>query len=107
MIEKRGPAQYRVRIRRADLSKPITRTFESKEAAQKWARRIETDVDVGKRVLFLANPEARSLTLSAALERYRDEKTIHKAGAAQEKNRIARWLERPLAAKNAASDCTW
>ena len=99
MIEKRGPAQYRVRVRRADLPKPITRTFDSKDEVEKWARRIEADVDAGKRVLFLASPEASSLTLREALERYRDEKTIHKAGATQESNRIARWLEHPLAAK--------
>jgi hypothetical protein len=37
--------------------------------------------------------------LRDALECYRDEKTIPKAGAALEKNRIARWLEHPLAAK--------
>lgn len=99
MIEKRGPAQYRVRVRRADLPKPISRTFESREEAEKWARRIESDVDAGKRVLFLANAEAKSMTLREGLARYRDEKTVHKAGAAQERNRIARWLEHPLAGK--------
>lgn len=98
-IEKRGPAQYRVRVRRADLPDPITKTFESRQAAEKWARRIESDVDAGKRVLFLASPEAKSLTLREALGRYRDEKTIHKASAEQERYRIARWLEHPLAAK--------
>ena len=96
-IEKRGPAQYRVRVRRADLPKPITKTFESHEEAEKWARRIESDVDAGKRVLFLTSPEARSLSLREALERYRDEKTLHKAGAEQERYRIARWLKHPLA----------
>ncbi len=99
MIEKRGPAQYRVRVRRIDLPKPITKTFESREEAQKWAQRIEADMDAGKRVLFLASPDARSLTLREALERYRDEKTVHKAGAEQERYRIARWLEHPLASK--------
>jgi integrase len=99
LIEKRGPAQYRVRVRRADLPKPITRTFDSQEAALKWARRIESEVDAGKRVLFLTSPEARSLSLREALERYRDEKTVHKAGADQERNRIAHWLNHPLAGK--------
>jgi len=99
LIEKRGPAQYRVRVRRADLPKPITRTFDSQEAALKWARRIESEVDAGKRVLFLTSPEARSLSLREALERYRDEKTIHKAGADQERNRIVHWLKHPLAGK--------
>lgn len=99
LIEKRGPAQYRVRIRRADLPKPITGTFESKVEAEKWARRIETDLDAGKRVPFLADTEAKSLTLHDALERYRDEKTVHKSGAMQETNRIARWLKHPLAKK--------
>ena len=99
MIEKRGPAQYRVRVRRADVPKPITRTFDSRDEAEKWARRIESEVDAGKRVLFLTSPEARSLTLREALERYRDEKTVNKAGARQERDRIARWLEHPLAGK--------
>lgn len=99
MIEKRGPAQYRVRVRRADLPKSLTRTFESRDEAEKWARRIESEVDAGKRVLFLANAEASSMTLSQALARYRDEKTVHKAGAGQERNRIACWLKHPLAEK--------
>ena len=86
-------------MRRADLPKPITKTFDSHVAAEKWARRIEADVDAGKRVLFLGSPEASSMTLREALERYRDEKTIHKAGAEQEKGRIARWLKHPLAGK--------
>ena len=92
MIEKRGPAQYRVRVRRADVPKPISKTFESREEAEKWARRIESEVDAGKRVLFLSNAEAKSMTLREGLERYRDEKTVHKAGASQERNRIAREL---------------
>ena len=99
VIEKRGPAQYRVRVRRADLPTPITKTFDSRDEAEKWARRIESEVDAGKRVLFLATPEARSLTLREALERYRDEKTVHKAGAEQERYLIARWLKHPLAGK--------
>ena len=99
LIEKRGPAQYRVRVRRAELPKPINRTFESHEEAEKWARRIESDLDAGKRVLFLANADTKSMTLREGLERYRDEKTLHKAGAAQERNRIAHWLKHPLAAK--------
>jgi integrase len=98
-IEKRGPSQYRARVRRAGVDKPITRTFESKLEAEKWARRLEADVDAGKRILFLATPELQTLTLRSALERYRDEKTVHKAGAPQERNRIGRWLKHPLAEK--------
>lgn len=99
LIEKRGPAQYRVRIRRADLPKPISASFDTKAEAQKWARRMESELDAGKRVLFLNSTEATSLTLREGLERYRNEKTIHKSGAMQETNRIARWLENPLAKK--------
>src|SRR5262245_28625959 len=99
VIEKRGPAQYRVRVRRADLPKPISKTFDSRVEAERWARRIESEVDAGKRVLFLATPEARSLTLREALERYRDEKTPDKAGPEQERYRIGRWLKHPLAGK--------
>lgn len=98
-IEKRGPAQYRVKVRLIGAPKPISRTFESKQDAEKWARKVEADIDAGKRILFLGTPEAQTLTLRAALERYRDEKTVNKAGAEQEKNRIARWLTHPLADK--------
>jgi hypothetical protein len=98
-IQKRGAAQYRVRIRHSSTPKLLTRTFNSKQEAEKWARRTEADLDAGMRILFLGTPEAQSLSLRAALERYRDEKTIHKAGADQERNRIERWLEHPLADK--------
>src|SRR4051812_14079828 len=98
-IQKRGPAQYRVRIRRNGTHKTLTRTFETKQEAEQWARRTEADIDAGKRILFLGTPEVQTLLLRAALERYRDEKTINKAGAEQERNRIARWLENPLADK--------
>jgi integrase len=98
-IEKRGPAQYRAKVRLTGAPKPISRTFESKQEAEKWARKVESDIDAGKRILFLGTPEAQTLTLRAALERYRDAKTVNKAGAAQERNRIARWLQHPLADK--------
>src|SRR4051794_40520771 len=98
-IQKRGQAQYRVRIRRNGAQKALTKTFDTKQQAEQWARRTEADLDAGKRILFLATPEAQSLTLRAALKRYRDEKTINKAGAEQETGRIARWLKHPLADK--------
>ena len=66
MIEKRGPAQYRVRVRRSDLPKPISKTFDSRDDAEKWARRIESEIDAGKRVLFLSNAETRSMIDKAA-----------------------------------------
>jgi diphthamide biosynthesis methyltransferase len=70
LIEKRGPGQYRVRVRRkGESANPITKTFESREAATKWARRIESELDAGKHVLFLANAETNSMTLRTALER--------------------------------------
>lgn len=99
MIEKRGPAHDRVRVRRADPLEPVSKTFASREEAEKRARRIESDVDAGKRVLFFSNAEAKSMTPREAPERHRDEKTVHEAGAEQERNRIARWLEHSLAGK--------
>jgi len=60
---------------------------------------MEADLDAGKRILFLGTPEVQTLTLRAALERYRNEKTVHKAGAEQERKRIDRWLKDPLADK--------
>ena len=41
----------------------------------------------------------RLMPRSEALERYRNEKTPHRAGADQERYRIARWLDQPLAEK--------
>ena len=75
-IQKRGPAQYPARVRRTGVHKALTRTFETKQEAERWARKMEADLDAGKRILFLATPEAQSLTLRSALERYRDEKTV-------------------------------
>jgi hypothetical protein len=83
MIEKRDPAQYRVRVRRADLPKAISKTFDFRGNAENWAHRIESEIDAGKRALFLSNAETRFMTLREALERYRDERQSTKQGQLQ------------------------
>jgi integrase len=65
-IRKRGPYQWEARIRKKGL--PVTcKTFETRAAAVKWAREIESEMDRG---LYVSRSEAESTTLSEALDRY-------------------------------------
>jgi len=52
-----------VRVRRADLPEPISKTFESREEVENCARCIESEVDVSKGVLFPSNVDVKSMIL--------------------------------------------
>ncbi|MCP5151988.1 MAG: site-specific integrase [Chromatiales bacterium] len=98
-IEKRGPAQWRVKIRRRGY--PLeTRTFETRAAAERYARAIETEMDSGT---FVSRAEAESTTLAELLERYLNEITATKKGADAEAYRIRAMLRHPLAARIVAT----
>ncbi len=94
-INKRGPYQWQVKIRRRGWSKQ-TKTFETYEDAARWARKIETEMDDG---IFVSRKEAENTTLDEALDRYLREKTPHKKGAAQETNRINLFKRSDLASR--------
>ncbi len=94
-INKRGPYQWQVKIRRRGWPKQ-TKTFETYEDAARWARKIEAEMDDG---IFVSRKEAEKTTLDEALNRYLREKTPHKKGSAQETNRINLFKRSPLASR--------
>ena len=92
-IESRGAYQWRVKIRRRGY--PIqTRTFETKAAAERYAREIESEMDRG---VFVSRTEAENTTLSELLNRYLEEVTAKKKGAHAESYRIRALLRHSLA----------
>ena len=75
----------------------LTKTFERKTDAVKWARSIERDIDRG------IATEAKD-TVAALLARYRDEVSEHKAGWRWEQTRLNKLLKEPWA-KLKVSEC--
>ncbi len=94
-IEKRPSGKYRALIRRKGF-RTLSRTFDVRKDARNWAIEIEGKILVGELVDI---GEARRTTLAEALERYRDEVTPTKRGAANELIRIRQWLTDPLATR--------
>jgi integrase len=97
-ISQRG-AFWRAEIRRRG-HKPTYRTFDTKQQAQQWARRVESDMDTGT---HLDRTESERTTLREALERYRRDILPEKRHPYQENCRINRWLEKDLAYRTLAS----
>lgn len=98
-IVKRGPYQWRARVRRKGYP-DTTATFNSREDAEAWARAAESDMDRG---VYVSMREAERTTLREAFERYLHEITPGKKGARGEKQRIQQWLRHPLADRSLAS----
>jgi len=94
-ITKRGDKQWQAKIRRKG-SPGISKTFETKARAERWARQVESEIDEGS---FIPRGEAEDTTLAEALQRYQKEITPHKKGAIQESNRIDLWIKHPLSTK--------
>lgn len=92
-FRKRGPYQWQAQVRKRGY--PLqTKTFETKAAAETWARATEYEMDQG---LFVSRAEAESTTLRELLERYKEEITPLKKGAASESARIRAFLKHSLA----------
>jgi integrase len=89
-ITKRGDYQWQAIIRRKGWDSQ-TNTFETRADAEKWARSIESEMDVGA---FVPNREEQVTTLRAALERYLKEKTPTKRGGDIEAVRLSRLLKK-------------
>ncbi len=83
-IEKRGPYQWRAKIRRRGHSLQ-SRTFNSRAKAIVWAREIESEMDRG---VFLSRAEAEKITLAELIDRYADEVTPRKRSARNELSRL-------------------
>ncbi|RAR58781.1 hypothetical protein C7401_11297 [Paraburkholderia unamae] len=97
-IKQRGN-YWRVEVRRRGY-KPAYRTFDTKQQAQQWARRIETEIDAGS---YIDRTEAERTTLREALDRYATEIVPAKRYPQQERTRIARWKQHELAHRPLAS----
>lgn len=97
-IKKRGE-YWRAEVRRKG-HKPTYRTFDTQAEAQKWARRIEAEIDTGT---YVDNSAAEKTTLGEALEKYRHEIAAKKRHPAQENGRIDRWLKNDLCFRTLAN----
>ncbi|TWB09080.1 phage integrase family protein [Nitrospirillum amazonense] len=71
---------YQAKVRRVG-HKPVSKTFEKRRDAERWAKSIETDMD---RRVFQDYSQADETTLGALLRRYREAITPKKRGAEQE-----------------------
>ncbi|MDT8375983.1 MAG: site-specific integrase [Mariprofundaceae bacterium] len=74
-IDKRGNYQWRVRINRKGYK--VTETFSYKEDAERWARKVEGEIDRG---IFFDNSEAEKTSLAEALDRYVETVSPRKKG---------------------------
>lgn len=98
-FELRESGWWQAKIRRKGYP-PQSRTFPRKGDAEAWAREVESEIDRG---IFVPREEAERTTLRDALLRYEREITPTKRGAEQERYRIKRWLDDPLASCTLAS----
>ena len=83
-IRKRGPKQWQAQVRRRGFPTQ-TKTFRTSAAADRWAQSIESEIGQGA---FVSRMEAEHTTLADLLQRYRDEVTPIKKGAAAETIRL-------------------
>jgi len=98
-IEKRGDCQWRALVRRKGYPTQ-SKTFETRKESEAWARMVESEMDRG---VFISRVEAERTTLREALERYLEEVTPRKKGAAREQVRIERWMDNHLSKRSLAS----
>ena len=94
-FRKRGPYQWQAQVRKK--GHPLqSNTFETRAAAETWARAIEVEMDQG---VFVSRAEAESTTLHDLLDRYLEEVTPLKKGADPETNRLRAMMRHPLASR--------
>ncbi|MDD5084164.1 MAG: site-specific integrase [Candidatus Moranbacteria bacterium] len=91
---KRGDSWF-VRIRRKGHSS-ISRSFNTRSEAERWALTIESGMGVGT---YVDNRETLTTTLHECLERYAREVMPLKKGAAREAYRVKMWQADKLAVK--------
>ena len=78
----------------------IARTFDTKAAAEAWAKITEAELVRG---VYISRKEAESTSLSEALDQYEREVSSTKKGHRREKTRISIWKNHPLAKRVLAS----
>lgn len=85
-IRKRGPGQWQARVRRKGHAVQ-TKIFESRSAAEQWARAIERAMDVGQYVPDLAS---QRITFAELCEDYERDVSAAKRGHVQERSVLKR-----------------
>ncbi len=98
-IEKRGPYQYRAKIRKKGFE-AVTKTFDFKKDAVDWARDVEAKM---RRGTYFSTKEAESTTLTEALDRYEKEISSKKKSFAMEAYRINAWKKHSLSSRSLAT----
>ncbi|MHB1926045.1 MAG: tyrosine-type recombinase/integrase [Leptospirillum sp.] len=98
-VQKRGPYQWRVQIRKKGFP-PQTRTFDVRSEADAWARQVEGEMDRG---LFVSRKEAENTTLTEALDRYEREVSSKKRSSDQDRIYVRYWKKTGLAGRFLAS----
>ncbi len=89
----RGNLQWHAQIRRRGHP-AVCKTFETKAAAEVWARRVEADMDSGQ---FVSTKEAERYTLSECLDRYIEEYIPRLKHPEREANRARAIQKRAIA----------
>lgn len=82
-IRKRGD-KYQARVQRTGISEQ-SRTFSSRQGAERWARAVERDIDLG---VYLTETHVVTVTVSQLLSRYRTEVSPTKRGGDMEVIRL-------------------
>jgi hypothetical protein len=77
--------KWQAQVRRHGFP-PISQSFQSKQDAERWARAIEREQDMGA---YVCRTEAESTTLSQLIERYKQEVVPGFRGAHTEVGRLA------------------
>jgi len=77
--------KWQARVRRHGFA-PIEKSFQSRQDAEKWARAIEREQDLGA---YVCRSEAESTTISELIERYKQEVVPNFRGAHTEVGRLA------------------
>ena len=91
---QRGPLQWQAKIRRKGYPM-LTKTFELKSDAERWARKIERQMDTGE---WRDTRQADGMMVKELIDRYQAEVTPTKKGADREVFRLRVVLRSRLAA---------
>ena len=91
-LRKEKNGRWRAEVRKNGLR--ISKTFDSKGFASKWAREVEIKIEKEQ---FEDFKDSAHLTLAHLIKRYRDEITINKKGAVSENYKLNFIIRQPIA----------
>ncbi len=92
-IRRRASGSWQAQVRLAGL-RPLSRTFENRADAVRWARQIETQVERGD--LGVSASSLRRTSLAELIERYRDTVTVLKRSCFKETVLLNALLRQPF-----------